>query len=83
AGYGIGARLEFLLVPIAFAVGVATVPMVGMAIGARNVARARAVAWTGAVVTGVALGLIGVIVGLFPGLWAAIFTADPGVRAVA
>ena len=47
AGYGIGARLEFLLVPIAFAVGVACVPMVGMAIGARDVARARRVAWTG------------------------------------
>ena len=26
AGYGIGTRLEFLLVPIAFAVGVASVP---------------------------------------------------------
>jgi Na+-driven multidrug efflux pump len=33
AGYVIGARLEFLLVPIAFAVGVASVPMVGMAMG--------------------------------------------------
>ena len=29
AGYGIGVRLEFLLVPIAFAIGVASVPMVG------------------------------------------------------
>ena len=48
AGYGIGARLEFLLVPIVFAVGVASVPMVGMAIGARDVARARRVAWTAA-----------------------------------
>ena len=31
AGYGVGTRLEFLLVPIAFAVGVASVPLVGMA----------------------------------------------------
>ena len=46
AGYGIGARLEFLLVPIVFAVGVASVPMVGMAIGAGDVPRARRVAWT-------------------------------------
>ncbi|MDX2203027.1 MAG: MATE family efflux transporter [Hyphomicrobiaceae bacterium] len=83
AGYGIGARLEFLLVPIAFAVGVATVPMVGMAIGARDVARARAVAWTGGIVSAAALGVIGVLVGLFPGLWAAIFTDAPDVRAVA
>ena len=35
AGYGIGARLEFMLTSIAFAVGIATVPMVGMAIGAQ------------------------------------------------
>ena len=34
AGYGIGARLEFMLTSIAFAVGIASVPMVGMAIGA-------------------------------------------------
>ena len=34
AGYGIGQRLEFLLIPIAFGVGVAAVPMVGMAMGA-------------------------------------------------
>src|SRR4051794_25327543 len=31
AGYGIGARLEFMLTSIAFAVGIASVPMVGMA----------------------------------------------------
>src|SRR5213082_2491358 len=41
AGYGIGARLEFMLTSIAFAVGIASVPMVGMAIGAGSVARAR------------------------------------------
>src|ERR1700754_310392 len=46
AGYGMGSRLEFLLIPIAFAFGVASVPMVGMAIGAGLVARARQVAWT-------------------------------------
>ena len=37
AGYGIGTRLEFLLVPLAFAIGVASVPMVGMAIGAGDI----------------------------------------------
>lgn len=83
AGYGIGARLEFLLVPIVFAVGVASVPMVGMAIGAANVARARRVAWTAAGAATVALGCLGVMVAAFPGLWSALFTADPGVRAAA
>lgn len=81
AGYGIGARLEFLLVPIAFAVGVACVPMVGMAIGGRNVARAREVAWTGGIVSGIALGLIGLVVAVLPDLWARLFTSDPHVLA--
>ena len=36
AGYGIGARLEFMLTSVAFAVGIASVPMVGMAVGAER-----------------------------------------------
>ena len=83
AGYGIGARLEFLLVPIAFAVGVACVPMVGMAIGARDVARARRAAWTGAGLAACALGLIGLVVAIVPGAWSGLFTHDPAVRAAA
>jgi putative MATE family efflux protein len=83
AGYGIGARLEFLLVPIAFSVGVACVPMVGMAMGARDFARARRVAWTGAALAATAVGLIGVAVLAMPGLWSGLFTADPAVRAAA
>jgi putative MATE family efflux protein len=83
AGYGIGARLEFLLVPIVFAIGVACVPMVGMAMGARNVARARAVGWTAAGVAMTVLGVIGLVVALLPDLWSGLFTADPAVRAAA
>jgi Na+-driven multidrug efflux pump len=83
AGYGIGARLEFLLVPIVFAIGVAGVPMVGMAIGAGNVARARRVAWTAAGVAIVVLGTIGLAVTVAPELWSRLFTADPAVRAAA
>ena len=45
AGYGIGARLEFMLTSVAFAVGIASVPMIGMAIGAGRIARARRIAW--------------------------------------
>src|SRR5207344_1517686 len=69
AGYGIGSRLEFLLTPIAFAFGVASVPMVGMAIGAGLVTRARRVAWTAAAVCGLSVGLVGLVVALKPALW--------------
>jgi putative MATE family efflux protein len=83
AGYGIGARLEFLLVPIVFAIGVASVPKVGMAIGAGDVARARRVAWTAGAVATVTVGAIGLLVALLPDLWSGLFTADPAVRAAA
>ena len=83
AGYGIGQRLEFLLIPIAFGIGVAAVPMVGMAIGAGDIARARRVAWTAGAVSAINLGLMGCLVAVNPDLWAGIFTSDPGVLAEA
>lgn len=83
AGYGIGARLEFLLIPIAFSVGVASVPMVGMAIGAGQVARARHVAWMAASVAAAALGVIGLVVIVAPDLWSRLFTDDAAVIAAA
>ena len=79
AGYGIGSRLEFLLVPITFAIGVASVPMVGMAIGAGNVARARRAAWTAGLLAAVLMGAIGVVVAIAPDAWGRIFTSDPAV----
>lgn len=79
AAYGIGARLEFMLIPIAFAVGIASVPMIGMAIGAGLVSRARRVAWTSAAMSGIIIGLIGVCIAIWPELWIAIFTSDPAI----
>ena len=83
AGYGIGTRLEFLLVPIAFAVGVASVPLVGMAIGAGKVARARRAAWTAAALAAGLLGSLGLLLAVAPGLWTQHFTQDPEVLASA
>jgi len=83
AGYGIGARLEFLLVPIVFAIGVAGVPMVGMAMGMRNVVRARQVAWTAGGAAFLVLGTIGLVVTLAPDLWSGLFTGNAAVRAAA
>src|SRR5260370_14731257 len=83
AGYGMGSRLEFLLTPIAFAFGVASVPLVGMAVGAGLVTRARRVAWTAGIAAGVTVGLIGLFVAIRPSLWGGLFTRDPGVTAAA
>ena len=83
AGYGIGSRLEFLLIPIAFAFGVGSVPMVGMAMGAGLVARARRVAWTAGAASALSVGMVGLVVALKPALWVSLFTSDPGVTAAA
>ena len=83
AGYGIGARLEFLLVPIGFAIGVASVPLVGMAIGAGMVARAKRVAWTAAALATAVLGLLGLVLAFAPDLWTRLFTDEPAVVASA
>jgi MATE family, multidrug efflux pump len=83
AGYGMGSRLEFLLIPIAFAFGTASIPMVGMAMGAGLVARARRVAWISGAAAGLVVGLIGLTVAINPGLWVSLFTSDPGVTAAA
>ena len=81
AGFGIGIRLELLLVPIAFAIGVACVPMVGMSIGADRVPRARRVAWTGALLSGCLIGSIGLMIAWKPHLWGRLFTSADGVIA--
>ncbi|WOB06706.1 MATE family efflux transporter [Piscinibacter gummiphilus] len=79
AGYAIGSRLEFLLIPIAFGIGVAAVPMVGMAIGAGDVTRARRVAWTSGAVSAVMLAVVGLVVTVAPNLWSGMFTQQQGV----
>jgi putative MATE family efflux protein len=83
AGYSIGQRLEFLLIPIAFGIGVASVPMVGMAIGAGDIARARKVAWTAGLVSAFNLSMIGLLVTVLPSLWADLFTDNKAVLTAA
>ncbi|MFB9267522.1 MATE family efflux transporter [Bradyrhizobium erythrophlei] len=80
AGYGIGARLEFMLTSVAFAVGIASVPMIGMAVGAERIARARRIAWTAGTVSFLAVGVVGSFIAVFPDLWVNLFTSDPQVR---
>lgn len=81
AGYGVGARLEFLLTSIAFSFGIACVSMVGMAIGAGRIARARRIAWIASVAAFVAVGAPACLVAIFPDLWVNIFTDSVAVRA--
>lgn len=76
AGYGLGARLEFLMIPVIFGIGAAMTAMVGANIGAGQTARALRVAWTGAGAAAMIVGSIGLLLALFPDLWLGLFL-DP------
>jgi len=81
AGYGLGARLEYLQIPLVFGFGSALVAMVGTNVGAGRIARAERVAWTGAGLAAAVTGAIGLGAALFPRAWLGLFTADPDVIA--
>ena len=82
AGYGIGARLEYLQIPIVFGLGATLVAMVGTNVGAGQLERARRIAWTGGLFAAAVCGAIGAAVALAPQLWAGLFTRDPAVLAI-
>lgn len=81
AGYGVGARLEYLQIPIVFGLGTALITMVGTNVGAGLDARAKRAAWTGAAIAGCVCGAIGLLVAFAPHLWIDIFSHDGEVYA--
>ena len=81
AGYGIGVRLEFMLVPLAFGIGSGLTTLVGVAAGANDWQRAVRAAWIGSLVAGLGIGVFGWTVALLPEGWARLFTNDPDVVA--
>ena len=81
AGYGIGSRLEFLLVPLVFGIGAAMTTMVGVNVGAGQIDRAERIGWTGGLAAATLAGSIGIVLALFPGLWLNLFTNDQAIYA--
>jgi putative MATE family efflux protein len=79
AGYGMGARLEYLQIPLVFGFGSALVTMVGTNIGAGRQARAERIAWTGAGMAAALTGMIGLGAALVPHAWLGLFSTDPEV----
>ena len=81
AGYGIASRLDYLLIPLLFGFGTGVVTMVGANVGAGQAARARRIAWVGAVLGGGATGVIGFLAAAFPHAWTGLFSTDEEVLA--
>jgi putative MATE family efflux protein len=81
-GYAMGARLEYVMQPVAFGFGTSIVAMVGTNWGARRYARARRIAWVGVITTGIVCGTIGWIVALNPDLWIGLFSHNAEVSRI-
>jgi Na+-driven multidrug efflux pump len=81
AGYGMGARLEYLQIPLVFGLGSALVTMVGTNIGAGQRLRARRVAWVGAGIAAAVTASIGLVGALAPHLWLGLFSGEADVLA--
>jgi putative MATE family efflux protein len=82
AGYGLASRLDYLLIPIVFALGTASVTMVGTNLGAGSAERARRIAWTAAFISMGVLECIGIAAALFPQAWIGLFSREPEVLRV-
>ena len=81
AGYGTGARLEYLLIPLVFGLGAPLVALVGTNIGAGQMARALRVALTGGAFAFALTEAIGVAAAIWPAAWLGLFGHDPAMIA--
>lgn len=77
AGYGTGARLEYLLIPLVFGLGAPMVALVGTNIGAGQGRRALRIALTGGGLTFVATEAVGIAAAIWPEAWLTLFGANP------
>ncbi len=81
AGYGTGARLEYLLVPLVFGLGAPLVALVGTNVGAGQRDRALRVAFMGGAVAFVLTEAVGLTAAAFPAAWLGLFGTDPAMMA--
>jgi putative MATE family efflux protein len=76
AGYGTGARLEYLLIPLVFGLGAPLVALVGTNIGAGQKERALRIALTGGALAFAMTEAVGIAAAVWPGAWLGLFGDD-------
>ena len=81
AGYGTGARLEYLLIPLVFGLGAPMVALVGTNIGAGQNERALRIALTGGALAFLLTEAIGIAAALWPEAWLTLFDSNPQMLA--
>lgn len=82
AAYGLGTRLDFLLMSFGYGFGAAVLTLVGLATGSRRLDRVRAFVVGASLISVVFLAVPGLLVCWRPSLWLGLFTDDRGIHAV-
>jgi Na+-driven multidrug efflux pump len=77
AGFGIGTRIEFVVLPIMFAFGTAATTLVGTNIGAGNQKRAELIGLQAAACAAIFCGTVGSVLAISAKFWVPFFSADP------
>jgi putative MATE family efflux protein len=81
AGYGTGARLEYLLIPLVFGLGAPMVALVGTNMGAGQHQRALRIALTGGALAFAVTETVGIAAAIWPHAWLTLFGSNPGMLA--
>ena len=79
AGYGMAARLDYILIPLLFAIGTASVTMIGTNVGAQQLGRAREIARVAVILSAGLVEAIGLVAAAAPAGWMHLFSHDPAV----
>jgi Na+-driven multidrug efflux pump len=82
AAYGLGSRLDFVLMSLAYGVAAGVLTLVGLATGAQRPDRVRAFVGRGIAIAAALLAVPGIVVFVRPSLWMGTFTDDPGILAI-
>jgi Na+-driven multidrug efflux pump len=82
AGYGAGARLEFILVPFTYGIGGPVGILIGTNIGAGQGGRALRTAWITLLLSALTTEAIGLVAATWPAAWIGSFSGDPAVLAI-
>jgi hypothetical protein len=82
AGYGAGARLEFILVPFTYGIAGPAGILIGTNIGAGQGGRALRTAWITLLLSALATEAIGLAGATWPAAWIGSFSGDPAVLAI-
>ena len=81
AAFGLGTRLDFIMMTFAFGTGSAVLTLTGLAAGAGDTGRARAVVGRGLAVVFALLTAMAAVLYFRPDVWLRLFTDDPEILA--